>query len=562
MRDFFSHDEKITNVSQFTALIADLHKTLDEIYNSDAAKYDIEGKEIYFYHGLSNLNYELKASIYRTNNDLYDSEYDIFKEVLHIFPEDFYHDSNVIEKLIRMQHYEIPTRLIDVTYNPLVALFFAAGGFRNIRPDRDGRIIFFSSKPKSIIFSDEIIPSLLIGLEQKINVDLYFIDALSIFSKLHMDFNESLDVLPESDFKNSTIKLFEDINKKIYEYRSKSITTFLHVFLAINNADNLFDQYNNFWVRRLNNEYKDFFNLLMSTYLNYSRQFIAQKSNELLPKIDSSKFFTLSQFFQTFVHFTFIKPKMSNKRIIRQQGAFLIHPRVLHHYGIDKLKISSYPNSITNVSDIIIDRKSKPRILKELRELGITYSYLFPDLDKYHAEISLKYSAKLKPKAVYFAGPDIFSPDYPQTMNKIKELCTSVGLSPLLPGDLELNSLEAISQHNLSLIDQADGIIANLNPFRGVIEPDSGTVFECAYAFAKGKPVIGYLDDRQDMLTKLRKTEIGPPSDGTVCPDGTWVEDFDLPLNLMLYQGLTAVAGSLKDAIELAASYKKPGEST
>jgi len=165
-------------------------------------------------------------------------------------------------------------------------------------------------------------------------------------------------------------------------------------------------------------------------------------------------------------------------------------------------------------------------------------------------------------KTIYFAGPDVFNQHYPQQKAEIRSLCAASGSTPLLPGDLELDTAEAIFRHNLTLIDQADGIIANLNPFRGVIEPDSGTVFECAYAYAQGKFVIGYLNDRRDMLTKLRQTEIGPPADEIICPDGTWVENSKQPLNLMLAQSLTALAGSLKEALELAASYQNPGGST
>jgi nucleoside 2-deoxyribosyltransferase len=156
-------------------------------------------------------------------------------------------------------------------------------------------------------------------------------------------------------------------------------------------------------------------------------------------------------------------------------------------------------------------------------------------------------------KTIYFAGPDVFKSDYSKLKAEINAMCATYGLTPLLPGDLELPSSEAIFRYNLFLIDKADGMIANLNPFRGVIEPDSGTVFECAYAFAKGKKVIGYMDDRRDILTKLRQTKIGPPADGVICPDETWVEDFKLPLNLMLAQSLTALTGSLDEAIKKVA---------
>jgi nucleoside 2-deoxyribosyltransferase len=157
-------------------------------------------------------------------------------------------------------------------------------------------------------------------------------------------------------------------------------------------------------------------------------------------------------------------------------------------------------------------------------------------------------------KTIYFAGPDVFNPDYPQVKANIRTLCAAGSLKPLLPGDLELDTAEAIFRHNLSLIDQADGVIANLNPFRGVIEPDSGTVFECAYAYARGKWVVGCLADHRDLATKLRQTPIGPPNDALLCRDGPLVEDFGLPLNLMLARSLTALAGGLEEAIQKAAS--------
>ena len=147
--------------------------------------------------------------------------------------------------------------------------------------------------------------------------------------------------------------------------------------------------------------------------------------------------------------------------------------------------------------------------------------------------------------SVYFAGPDIFRPDYPAVAARIEALCAGLGLRPLLPDDggREAAESRAIFRRNLALVRAADGLVANLNPFRSPVEPDSGTVFECAFALALGKFVVGIVEDGRDLVTKLG---------GRPAPDGWRVEDFGLPLNLMLAHGLTALAPTLEEAVKTA----------
>lgn len=157
--------------------------------------------------------------------------------------------------------------------------------------------------------------------------------------------------------------------------------------------------------------------------------------------------------------------------------------------------------------------------------------------------------------SIYFAGPDIFRPDFSRHRQHIHHLCAQAGLTPLTPGDVYLEHPHDIFSNNLKMIDQSDGLIANLAPFRGPVEPDSGTVFECAYAYARGKFVIALVPDQRDLLTKLKAAGAGP-LDGSSgpCPGGFMVENFGLPLNLMLAESVTSLAASLEEAVAMARS--------
>ena len=151
---------------------------------------------------------------------------------------------------------------------------------------------------------------------------------------------------------------------------------------------------------------------------------------------------------------------------------------------------------------------------------------------------------------IYFAGPDVFRPDYARHAALVRELCAKAGITPLLPGDEEHDDSLGIYNHNLELIRRADGVIANLNPFRGVIEPDSGTVFECGYALALGKVVIGIVSDQRDLVGKLKDhgATLDEKTSGLLY-DGTMVEDFGLPLNLMLSHSLAATVATVQQAV-------------
>lgn len=80
-----------------------------------------------FYRGQCNHSWPILPYVFRTDKGIY-REYELYNQA-RCLAWDVLSDSRTpIEMLVRMQHFGLPTRLIDVTHNPLVALFFACDG--------------------------------------------------------------------------------------------------------------------------------------------------------------------------------------------------------------------------------------------------------------------------------------------------------------------------------------------------------------------------------------------------------------------------------------------------
>lgn len=127
-------DNSIHNLTEFIQKISELNESTTNYRSTSVSSLN-------FYRGQANSSWELEPKLYREN--LFSKEGVLISEFMRISPNDF--KGNYFDRLVKMQHYGLPTRLLDTTQNPLVALFFAC--YDEKEKAADGNVYFFPQLP-------------------------------------------------------------------------------------------------------------------------------------------------------------------------------------------------------------------------------------------------------------------------------------------------------------------------------------------------------------------------------------------------------------------------------
>ena len=377
-----------------------------------------------FYRGHSDKNYELKPSIYRNENFI-KNEDKIYRETIAKVPYDFNGKSS-IESLALMQHYGVPTRILDLTTNALVALYFACEESKKIKEitkvkggsflkkvNIDGEVIIFNIPNESVCYSDSDKVTILANLskyENNLHYEKntsYKQDISDVEIKIKEILKKTLKVInidavleKAESLRYYSLNKKEELKKYYKDYRLKNIDKKIEDIIIENYKGK----------EKIKDDIKSFFTILLLTILktiiDEAEQSYINSLNEKDPYLKKLLHYIREDksYFKPIINpndigkILAVKPKLDNPRIVRQQGAFLI-------FGAESSFVYNSTKPMpeikkdwiikgNNNNKIIIKSSKKESILKELDKLGINKSTLFPEIDKVADYIKEKYTTK------------------------------------------------------------------------------------------------------------------------------------------------------------------------
>ena len=311
-----------------------------------------------FFRGHGDKDWQMLPSIYREDY-LIENEDKIIKDALTYCPDDFLPSDTLFEKLVKLQHYGYSTRLLDLTTNALVALYFSA--WNKDHHDKNGELIILDIPNEEIKYGDSDTVAILSAISLQ--------DKITSIQKCITVANQARNV-EEKVFEKKYIYFMETANNKEME----DIERFREE-LDFKNLEEYKD-------RLKKQEGKEAF----LEFFNKQPEIIS-----LLHDIQTDKpSFRPVIDYKDLQRVLCVRAKLNNARISRQQGCFLL-------FGIndDKLKPAAIPNEwqrlASNRQKVLVKADRKDAIKKELESFGISKRTLFPELEAQATEIMNHY---------------------------------------------------------------------------------------------------------------------------------------------------------------------------
>ncbi len=108
---------------------------LEDLFSGSLDKNLDRYRSPYVFRGLSDADYKLETTLMRLGGIYYDMEHHLMRNFRKYATRQDVPDNSIWHWLTVAQHHGLPTRLLDWTYSPLVALHFATANIENFHLD-------------------------------------------------------------------------------------------------------------------------------------------------------------------------------------------------------------------------------------------------------------------------------------------------------------------------------------------------------------------------------------------------------------------------------------------
>lgn len=333
----------------------------------------IEIKDYSIYRGTKNKNYNLQPSLFRLPGYRHETEAELTKSFATLRPEAFDTCSNNFELLAKMQHYGLPTRLLDFSMNPLVALYFACESICEQDDSEDGRVLCHNTN---------------MSLD---NAEV--IDAICGIHQYNMlDTNEPL----ERYLRNCDVSVLQYL-RCVYlgnplvarpKYWNQRIKNQSAVFMVFPNdlCDNLSRV-----ARDIHNgrSYEECIGIKPGQEIHDRiYRLLEIEQPQTIYASDGQLYLTsgiwrkiLQKYSRQITHLGLTMP------VIEMDENNLLD-RFVFHYSEKKVEADKLNEDFVS---IIIDAQSKPRIRRELESIGIDIAFIYPELEYTAMKLKQKY---------------------------------------------------------------------------------------------------------------------------------------------------------------------------
>lgn len=307
-----------------------------------------------FYRGMADSRWKLLPSLMRIIEEKpkwYAPEHDLAVEFKSNIPALFQNTHSNFETIAKMQHFGIPTRLLDFTLNPLIALYFACSE----HPRTPGRVVFTMNQ---FHYFDDPCVECTSSLYLIRNCHNLLVD--EFVQPYHISVSDYLfDLFAEAHIHAPLFVKPPYLDDRMRVQRS--IFLLFHNYVRDGLADCFYYKYKEvapeiFHHETLENIYKE------------------QIERPILGLLDSP-FFVLDKCTFERLANSYRKLEVDNFSTVFDlacKGRFYLQ---------DEISPLEMPDIWWNFSSIIIPSKSKKVILKQLKHIGIDEAYVYPEAE-------------------------------------------------------------------------------------------------------------------------------------------------------------------------------------